>query len=184
MTTQCKHCLGTFRHVPSAARIFCSVICCHLWAVRPDVSFWPRVPSHLPPSLCWPWEGNRDIEGYGRLKIYVPKNVVKAHRQMWVFTFGDIPQGQVVRHKCDNPPCVNPSHLELGSSVDNRMDAVKRGRAAKGEQNGLSKLTEIEVLAIRQLHREGFNNEEIAVGFGVRRTSIRSILLGRTWGHV
>lgn len=78
---------------------------------------------------CWEWRGDRNELGYGRLTL-TRKGLDKArvHRLMFERYFGPIPDGSVVRHKCDNPPCSNPDHLELGTMADNSQDMVERGR--------------------------------------------------------
>lgn len=82
-----------------------------------------------PESGCWEWRGDRNELGYGRLTL-TRKGLDKArvHRLMFERYFGPIPDGSVVRHKCDNPPCSNPDHLELGTMADNSQDMVERGR--------------------------------------------------------
>ena len=78
---------------------------------------------------CWEWRGDRNELGYGRLTL-VRKGLDKArvHRIMFERYFGPIPDGSVVRHKCDNPPCCNPDHLELGTMAENMADMIERGR--------------------------------------------------------
>jgi hypothetical protein len=76
---------------------------------------------------CWIWQGNRDRKGYGR--ISVKGRTTSTHRLAYRLAHGgDIPDGLVVRHRCDNPPCVNPDHLEIGTPADNSRDMVERGR--------------------------------------------------------
>lgn len=83
----------------------------------------PRTESNL---RCWEWVGARSNFGYGSFKL--DNKTTTAHRASWVLFYGDIPEGMWVLHKCDNPPCVNPSHLELGDRKKNMLDCVKRGR--------------------------------------------------------
>ena len=80
-----------------------------------------------PTSGCWLWTGAVDGDGYGVL--YNSGDDRKTHRISWMIRFGPIPKGMSVLHKCDNPPCVNPDHLFLGTALDNMHDAMKKGRA-------------------------------------------------------
>jgi hypothetical protein len=84
---------------------------------------------------CWPWTGARDKDGYG--SFWFDGRQQRASRVAWQLANDrPIPDGLVVRHTCDNPPCVNPAHLLLGTSHDNDLDRVERGRSATGERNG------------------------------------------------
>lgn len=78
------------------------------------------------PDICWEWQGARDMYGYGILKAD-GRDYKKAHRIAYQIFHGPIPEGHVIRHKCDNKPCVNPSHLESGTHRDNVKDAISRG---------------------------------------------------------
>lgn len=94
---------------------------------------------------------------------------------------------EVVRHKCDNPRCINPAHLELGSHQDNMNDMTERKRQALGTRQGLSKLTDGDVLLIRDMYVRGckhFGQYALARRFGVHQTTIKDILLGRIWKHL
>jgi len=129
MSFLCLHCGVSIRATPSSRRMFCSRQCIYDYARRIEVSFWPRVPGLLPISQCWVWQGPLDMDGYGRLYLGEHKHMVKAHRVMWMVCYGSIPDDTpVVMHSCDNPPCVNPNHLMLGTDIDNRMDCVRKGR--------------------------------------------------------
>jgi hypothetical protein len=86
------------------------------------VAFWSNVPDHLPVSQCWEWQGHRDKHGYGYFHGIVT-------RIMWVHAHGSIDPGLKVCHSCDNPPCVNPAHLFLGTQKDNIHDMCRKGRA-------------------------------------------------------
>ena len=121
--------------------------------------------------------------GYGRFRLGDKKFL--AHRLAWQFTHGSIPEGLCVCHHCDNPGCVNPHHLFLGTRTDNMQDAVRKGRIAHqtGEAHGMSKLTENEVLEIRGLLAEGKRSgEDIGAKFGVSRQTVFKIKTGKVWG--
>ncbi|WP_165365573.1 HNH endonuclease [Bacillus albus] len=98
--------------------------------------------------------------------------------------FGEIPDDLMVRHKCDNPKCINPEHLELGTQQDNVNDMVERGRNAKGERNGSAKLSNSDIRQIKDLLSKNYTCAEISRMYGVARPSISSIKLNKTWRHV
>jgi hypothetical protein len=98
--------------------------------------------------------------------------------------FGSIPEGLVVMHKCDNPKCINPEHLMLGTLSENNKDAVAKGRNAKGELNGHSKLTGEQVIEIRLRLGNGERPMNLAVEFNVSRPTMSDIKARRTWKHV
>lgn len=85
--------------------------------------FWVQVRRD--PSGCWMWSGSTNPNGYGHVTLH---GVRGAHRIAWALMNGPIPAGRVVMHGCDNPPCVNPDHLSLGSQMDNIHDAIAKGR--------------------------------------------------------
>lgn len=101
--------------------------------LRPiEERFWKKV-SPEPNTGCWLWTGATQRNGYGVIKMdYPSKRNVAAHRFSWALVNGAIPDGMVVCHKCDNPPCVNPDHLYAGTLKDNARDMVERGRARYG----------------------------------------------------
>lgn len=136
---------------------------------------------------CWDWLGSLSPRGYGRIRV-AGKNI-RAHRYSWILKHGrDIPEGMVVCHKCDNPKCVNPDHLFLGTIADNVADCVSKGRhargeklahpRAKGEKNGNSRLTANQVDAIRSDQRP---QRTIASQFGVSQALISKIKRGEMW---
>ena len=96
---------------------------------------------------CWEWTGTRNYADYGITQI--DGRQIRAHRLSYELFNGTIPKGRLVLHHCDNPPCVNPKHLYIGTDVENVRDRVRRSRSACGENNGISKLTESKVRDIR-----------------------------------
>lgn len=140
--------------------------------------FWSKVDVGEG-DACWEWQAGKSDTGYGQFGIR--GRLWGAHRVAWVLTFGPIPEGLLVCHRCDNPGCVNPYHLFLGTHKDNRRDAARKGRVTKGEGVCSSKLTEDEVWEIRELLEEGVPRQEIADEFGVSRWSINAINRGKFW---
>ena len=138
----------------------------------------------LPNSVqCWEWVGGTDPDGYGIFSA--GGKPYRAHR--WIFSFiCDIPDGLVVRHKCDNPRCVNTRHLELGTVADNKRDEIERGRSPdrKGEKHPSSLLTEDQVREIRKRVSCGERHHVLARQYGVSRQHIGKICNLETWGHL
>lgn len=134
---------------------------------------------------CWEWAGTRLRRGgYGQIGI--SSKVVMAHRVSWAIANGD-PGKLCVLHRCDNPPCVNPAHLFLGTLCDNVRDMDRKGRrrVSKGERHAQAKLTEQDVREIRRLHGDGDTTiRRLGAQFSVHHSTINNILLGRWWRHV
>lgn len=150
-----------------------------------EVRFWNRVAKS---DGCWLWVGHRPSE-YGRLSHKNEKH--RAHRLSYQLNVGPIPDGMVVCHRCDNPPCVNPSHLFLGTSADNSRDMKAKGRWAGGPPSGErapnSSLKDAQVMEIKGLLRfPHFHGKysQMARAFGVSQNTIYSIKSGQTWGHI
>lgn len=139
-------------------------------------------------SDCILWDGPRDTHGYGRK--YVDGMKRQAHRVAYCAHHGlsiyDI-SGWVIRHMCDNPPCVNPDHLKIGTHADNVQDKVDHGRQArqKGEEHGQSKLTEQQVLAIKASYSGGgVSQRGLALVYGVSQKAVWAVLNGTRWRHL
>jgi hypothetical protein len=136
---------------------------------------------------CWEWKSSLDSRGYGR--VWFDGKMQLAHRVVYRLVIGPIPEGEgyhgtCVCHKCDNPRCVNPAHLFLGSNADNMHDKKAKGRALKGESIGNSKLTADQVREIRRLRAEGLTQQAIANRFGVDRPQVSKIVNGKQWAHL
>ena len=132
-------------------------------------------------SGCWEWAGKVDKDGYGvRGSRYGEK---RAHRFAYTREFGDIPDGLVVRHKCDNVLCCNPQHLELGSHADNITDKVSRGRQATGSKIRTTILDVDRVREIRRLYAEGIRQVDLASRFGIDQTTTSQIVRRKTWKY-
>lgn len=154
--------------------------------------FWSKAVTGSA-SECWPWIACRDKSGYGQICMILPsgsKETLRSHRVAFCICRGYpldyLTTKCLVRHTCDNPSCVNPSHLELGSHQDNMNDMVRRGRtrSIRGSKNYSAKLTEPEVLQILRQLREGRRQQLIARDFGVSGQTVWEINAGRSWSHV
>lgn len=131
------------------------------------------------PDACWEWQGDTNWKGYGRLSVKARN--VGAHRVSYQLHHGDIPEDLLVRHTCDNPPCVNPAHLVLGTYQQNSQDAKERDRLTRGEDIAISRLTERDVQDIRRKFANGATKKGLAREYGVARYTIQQLLKGDTW---
>ncbi len=151
-----------------------------------DDKFWKRVAKRSD-SECWLWMTYLDRDGYGLFQFRHDgeKKRFRANRVSYMLTHGNrLNIDQFVCHTCDNPQCVNPSHLILGDCKTNIDDCVSKHRQAKGIQNGRSKLTEEQVRNIRVQLSNGQSHCSIAKNFNVTRRAIFSIAKNDTWQHV
>lgn len=140
--------------------------------------FWEKVDKT---GDCWVWTGAKHHYGYG-LILQEPGAKPKlsvTHRVSWRLHFGEIPEGMQVLHQCDNPPCVNPSHLRLGTQKDNMAEQRERSRTPLGEQRAHTKLTLTQVREIKR--RRGEKLRELGAEFGVADTTIWKIQHGKKW---
>jgi hypothetical protein len=146
--------------------------------------FWKKVDKSDGEG-CWLWTGGKSTLGSGR--IWMNGQMHVASRIVWELTHGPIPKGLLVCHTCDNPSCVNPEHLFLGTQNDNMRDASSKGRmrgpSLKGENNPAHKLTNDQARAIKRL-RGWYSSNLLAAAFGVARAQILSIWSGKTWRFI
>lgn len=134
------------------------------------------------PSGCWEWIGSRDVYGYGRIKRNGQTS--KAHRLSFEFAGGAVPSDRFVCHKCDNPCCVNPAHLFLGTSVDNNKDRHSKGRTASGEGHTNARLDTARVIRIRERYASGETSESLGREYLVHPSQILKIVNRRQWKHI
>lgn len=123
--------------------------------------------------------------GYGNFSVAGVS--ISAHRFSWELHHGPIPAGMFVCHRCDNPPCVRPDHMFLGTNADNNRDMRDKGRAsggARGEQNHVALLTDEAVRDIRVRIARGETQSSIASVYGVHKSTIGKVSSGKNWGHV
>lgn len=157
--------------------------------------FWARTRRV---GECLEWTGGQYKRGYGRFYTNEGTNR-QAHRVAWELANGPIPDGMVVRHRCDNPPCVDPAHLELGTQEQNIQDAVDRRRyrhgddhpfrmrpelVARGETRTQAKLTDTKVREIRARAAAGESGRSLAREFGVSASIAGRIIRRERWTHV
>lgn len=157
--------------------------------------FWNKIKQQ---DGCWEFNSATDRDGYHKFNYKLVNSdrwiQTGAHRFVLMALGKTIPQGNVVCHRCDNPSCVNPSHLFIGTVNDNNQDKVKKGRqpSLKGSKNGSSKLNETIVKQIRKEtivgNRSGYNNgsnvKEIAKKYNVHSETVRLIAKRKIWNHI
>lgn len=146
--------------------------------------FWSKVDKRGPDE-CWFWTGAVNEHGYGVMRPEGRRSgaTVKAHRVALMLTGVDVTD-RVVLHHCDNPPCVNPAHLELGTQQDNLADMRAKGRGNRGSVNGAAKLNEGDVALIRIWLALGVPQRELCQFYGLSKGTMSSLANGKTWRHV
>lgn len=182
----------------------CSAVCARrnqpvTIRVDPVERFWSKVDKSAGPDGCWLWTAGLG-GGYG--SFWVDGHNVRANRFAYEVTNGPIPDGLHVCHDCpdgDNPRCVNPKHLWLGTSEENSRDRHEKGRDASGDRsgavtkpervprgsrNGCAKLTETQVVGIRRRFAGGETQTELARAFGVSQSAIWLIVREKKWTHI
>lgn len=151
--------------------------------LTPAERFWIKVEKS---DGCWLFTGGRRKAGYGMVGFVKDGRVTSAHASRYAYelTHGPVPQGLHVCHRCDNPPCVRPDHLFLGTNGDNIRDAQHKGRRPFGETVKVSRLTDSAVLDIRARRSAGASTKSLADEYSVDRSTVYRALHGRTWSHI
>lgn len=142
--------------------------------------FWEKVKKS--DHGCWEWTACK-VFGYGKIGLGSGNGSAQAHRVSWEIHFGPIPNGLHVCHRCDNPGCVRPDHLFLGTAADNMRDMTTKGRRALGPKMR-SPLTAEAVSEIVSRVRAGEEQKRLATEYGVSRATVCRIANGLRWAHV
>lgn len=143
--------------------------------------FYAKIEYPSDPFECFVWVGGRNPKGYGMF------HGIPSHRFAWMLAYHPIPDGQCVCHDCDNPSCVNPCHLFLGSHADNVADRVSKGRSAKqaGDLHPQRKLSSDDVRAIRKIREEkSMTVRAAAEMYGVSIGTVEQLVRRTTWKNV
>lgn len=195
----CEYCSAVFTsseyRISQGRGRFCSTQCARIGQHdKPEIRFWENVRKT---DYCWIWTASTNRKGYGRFTI--GGHSFSAHRYSYHLHYGSVHDGLCVLHKCDNPPCVNPDHLFLGTFAVNNADRAAKGRSAsgerhhlvqhpetvEGERNPFSKLTTAQVLEIRHLYAEGKTTQpKLGLLFGVSTSLVNAIILRHSWKHI
>ncbi len=140
--------------------------------------FWAKVNKT---DGCWLWTSciTKHRVAYGR--FWAAGKTLRAHRLSWQLTHGEIPVDLCVLHRCDEPLCVNPAHLFLGTMKENIADRDQKGRTARGERNGWAKNTTADVLEVRRLLAMGLTQQQIVLETGLSVNVVHNIKSGRGW---
>lgn len=157
--------------------------------------FWAKVDVS---GECWEWKANKNNKGYGMIRLGGLASKVLAHRVSYELEHGVIPGDKIVMHRCDNPGCVNPAHLRLGTMLDNMLDKVAKGRARYnplrgdnhpfrngkaplGEDAGRAQFTNTQVSEFRRLMTAGKSAYQLAKEVGAAYSAMKRIKAGKTY---
>ena len=158
-----------------------------------EQKFKKKVEWKVTNNNCWEVISHSTVRGYPVMRDKWENRLNYMSRIFYKECFGEIPEGMIVRHKCDNPLCINPEHLELGTHQDNTNDKISRGRLkygnCYGEDCNFSKLTKEQVLEIRKRHIKGARSgknctSSLAKEFNTSTTNIKDIVNKKIWTHI
>lgn len=184
----CKQCGKEFYVYPSNIKLglgkFCGQACYWKSLRSPMADRFFNFIGSVTESGCILWKGFTNEDGYGKIVTDTKGIQSPAHRVSYEFFVGPVPPGVWVLHKCDNPSCINPTHLFLGDNLINIADKTAKGRQSRGESHGRAVLTETQVKRIRKLHSEGEFIRALAREYDVDRATIASIVHRRNWKHI
>lgn len=148
----------------------------------PETRFWKYV-KRANEDQCWEWQGCLTKKGYGFLRV--GRSTQLAHRFSWAIRYGSVPSDLCCLHRCDNPRCVNPNHIFLGTRKDNNEDRARKKRGRNGPQDGpnnnYAKLTWNQIDGMRHLRNLGVGQEQIALSFGIKQSTVSRIVRGLGW---
>ena len=187
----CRECGAEFRPRRQDDRKgngkYCSMLCArrgsaknlfHRSITDDTARFWALVDQSGGIDACWPWGGYHDTRGYGQ--VHFQRQRIRPHRLAYQLAYGPLADRHVC-HSCDNRICCNPAHLFAGTIADNNRDMVSKGRHAIGERNGNAKLSEADIMAIRDDARLG---TVVASVYGVTTGLISMIKKRKIWRHL
>jgi len=174
--------VGVLR-LPKALIAFREVISTKSGLLRLQKRFMDKVMPE-PNTGCWIWTAHLDSAGYGRFNVGREGIELRSHRVSFELFNYPIVHKMHVCHTCDNPYCVSPTHLFLGTIADNMHDRDKKGRCQRGQNHFRAKLTEVEVRIIRDAYVAGFKVGKIADYFGIHNATISQILSRKLWKHI
>lgn len=204
---QCKTCRKDFLYleIPSKKRKFCSVKCIRytadkeklkthkgkgFWQTATYEEKWNKIKNEFERLVikkegCWSWKNKSLTNGYVKINIGRSKSIL-GHRISWIIHNGKIDNKLFVLHKCDNPQCTNPEHLFLGTPKDNSQDCLNKNRknVAKGSNHYNVKLTEIDVIKIKELLKLGYSQRKLAKIFNISSSNIQNIADGKIWKDI
>lgn len=155
------------------ADLFCSIVC--YFASKLDT---------LPDSydVCWVWNGACVSDGYGTANVGGKQ--IRAHRLSYKTFVGEIPNGLVVRHTCDNPPCINPQHLLVGTTRDNVQDRTDRNRGSRAGNGGHIQPKKLSIEQAIEIYNSTGSGVLIGAKFGVSKNMVYNIRRGMSWGSI